>query len=184
MLATLFQYGAFSAYDTLMSAKSLMAYSLALPAFVLIKILAPGFFARQDTRTPVKIGVKALSIKMLLSVVIVVPVVVSDYPSPHVGLALATTLFAWIHAAMLYKGLRDQLVYTPGTGWGRFALQTIPALLAMCLVLYALAPDPSYWATSVYWQRALGLAGIIAIAAIVYGTVLYALGLRARDIWH
>ncbi len=184
MLTTLFQYGAFSAHDTLMSSLSLMAYSLALPAFVLIKIFAPGFFARQDTATPVRIGVKALLIKMLLSVAIVVPMVVYNYAAPHVGLALSTTLFAWIHAAMLYKGLCAHAVYAPGAGWGRFSVQIGVALLSMGLVLYSVLPDPDYWSAAVYWQRALSLIGIIGAAGCLYAAVLYLMGLRPRHFTH
>ena len=184
MLTTLFQYGEFSAHDTLMSARSLTAYSLALPGFVMIKLLAPGFFARQDTRTPVQIGIRALFFKMLLSISMIAVMIYYGYDSPHVGLALATALFAWIHAAMLFSGLRKQSVYTPLGGWRRFFGQIGLALIAMGLLIFSLLPEADYWSTAAYWQRGSRLFAIIISAASLYVAVLYFLGLRPRHFKH
>ena len=182
ILATLFQYGEFSARDTAMASRSTTVYALALPAFVVVKILAPGFFARQDTRTPVAIGVKALLAKMLLSIGIMVPMVAYDYPSPHVGLAAATTLFAWIHAAMLYAGLRRHAIYAPNAGWGRFALRLGTALLVLSAALSIVALNTDYWPPVNYWQRGLRLLTVIASAAALYTAVLYVSGLRLHHL--
>ena len=180
VLITLFQYGEFSSHDTEMSARSLTAYSLALPGFVMIKLLAPGFFARQDTKTPVQIGVRALMIKMILSIVIVAAMLYNGYDSPHVGLALATALFAWTNAAMLYSRLRQQAVFRPLSGWSRFCWQIGAALLSMGALVYVATPDVAYWTNAMHWQRGLTLLGIISAAAGCYVAVLLTTGLRPR----
>ena len=104
ILATLFQYGAFGVRDVEMAAASLRAYTLGLGGFMLIKVLAPGYYARQDMKTPVKIGIIAMVSNMVLNVVFVFPLM-WYYDMGHVGLALATSASAWINAALLYLSL-------------------------------------------------------------------------------
>ncbi|HBC19351.1 MAG TPA: murein biosynthesis integral membrane protein MurJ, partial [Alcanivorax sp.] len=106
LLSTLFQYGEFTAFDVAKTAESLRAYSTGLLAAMLIKVLAPGFYARQDTRTPVKIGVIAMLANMAFGAMLV-------WEWHHVGLATAMALSAWLNAGLLYLGLRRAGVYQP-----------------------------------------------------------------------
>ena len=117
ILITLFQYGAFEVGDVAMSAHSLRAYLLGLMAFMLIKVLAPGFYARQDTATPVKIGIVAMVANMLLNLAFVLPLMHFSQLG-HVGLALATSVAAWLNAGLLWRGLRREQVYVFQPGWG------------------------------------------------------------------
>ncbi len=123
MLATLFYYGDFGATDVAMSGLSLMAFAFGLPGFMLIKVLAPAYYSRKDVRTPVRIAVIAMFTNMLLNIVLVVPMVMLGIPGPHAGLALATSLAAWLNASLLYRTLGKQQVFTPQAGWPRLLLQ-------------------------------------------------------------
>ncbi|RMD71359.1 MAG: murein biosynthesis integral membrane protein MurJ [Gammaproteobacteria bacterium] len=137
ILATLFQYGAFTPHDAAMARLSLMAYALGLPAFILIKVLAPGFYARQDTRTPVRIAAIAMLANLVLNLLLV-------FPLKHAGLALATSLAAFLNAFLLFRTLKAQGVYVPERGWGRLLLQVSFASMAMVALLLA-APGLEAW---------------------------------------
>lgn len=176
MLATLFQYGEFTPHYTTMASYSLMAYALGLPAFILIKVLAPGFYARQDTRTPVRIGVVAMAINMLLNIGFVVPMVWLDFVAPHVGLALATASSAWLQVLMLFVALRKQGAYRAEAGWALLWLKTAIACVAMAATLYLIAP--AQWGDLLAWQRAGWLAGLVAAGGLVYFIALVITGVR------
>ncbi len=179
MLATLFQYGAFDAEDTRMAALSLAAYALGLPAFLLVKVLAPGFYARQDTATPVRIGVIAMAANMILNLAIVGPLALAGVPGLHMGLALATALAAWVNAGLLYRGLvRDGICgRRAGPCFGRAAGLAGGLMVA---VLLGSAPGLHAWFDWSAWQRAAALAGLIGLGAGTYGVALGVLGLRPR----
>jgi len=100
MLSTLFEYGKFTAQDTLMASYSLIAYSIGLPAFILIKVFTPAFFSRQDMRTPVRIGIIALISNMAYNLILVLPMVWFGFTAPHTALAIATSMSAWQQAWM------------------------------------------------------------------------------------
>jgi len=173
VLSTLFQYGEFAEHDVAMAARALMAYSGGLLAFILVKVLAPGYFARQDTRTPVRIGIIAMSANMVLNVVLV-------FPLAHAGLALATTLSASLNAALLWRGLRRDGVYVPAPGWPRFLLRVIGATAAMSgLLVWWSAPLASWSAWDVA-ERGTALAAVIAVGILAYFLSLAILGLRPR----
>ena len=127
MLTTIFYGGRFTADDVQMATLSLMAYSFGLLGFILVKVLVPGYFARQDTKTPVKIGIIALLVNMLLNVAFVVPWYQSGAPGPHAGLALATSLSSFLNAGLLYRGLRRDGVIRHRLGWSRFLLRVLVA---------------------------------------------------------
>ncbi|MEZ5528834.1 MAG: lipid II flippase MurJ [Porticoccaceae bacterium] len=130
ILLSLFYYGeVITARDMNMAALSLRAYAIGLVAFMLIKVLAPGYFARQDTRTPVKIGVIALVSNMGLNLVFAVPLHLY-WGIGHVGLALATSVSAMLNAGLLLRGLRKLDVYQPEAGWYRFVGNLLVATLA------------------------------------------------------
>jgi len=178
MLTTIFQYGEFSGRDVEMSAYALMAYALGLMGFILVKVFAPGFFARQDTRTPVRVGVIALVVNMVLNVAFVVPMVMLEFPAPHMGLALATACSAFLNALLLYVGLRRQAAYTPGAGWALLLLRVLAANAAMLALLVYYRGPAAEWLALGWLDRAWRLAALIGAAALSYFLVLAMTGLR------
>ena len=174
VLSTLFQYGEFTADDATLSARSLLAYALGLPAFLLIKILVPGFYSRQDTKTPVRIAIIAMISNMALNVILV-------FPLAHAGLALATSLSAFLNAGLLYRRLRKDKVYHPRSGWRGFWLRIIVANLLMAAVLVLLTPATSEWAAWGVLDRSLQLTLIIVAALLSYAAALFTLGIRPRQ---
>jgi len=182
ILATLFEYGAFTAHDTQMSSIALTAYSFGLPAFILIKILAPGFFARQDTKTPVRIGIIALISNMVFNILLVVPMVWLDYATPHVGLAIATSMSAWQQAFMLYRKLHAEDVYRISSENIRWLIRAILPLIALTLVLIYSTPEASSWSAMGALERAEKLGLIIISAAATYIVSLIILGIRPTDL--
>ena len=178
ILSTLFEYGAFSDNDALMAAYSLMAYSLGLPAFILIKILASGFYARQDTKTPVRIGIQAMVINMLLNVVFVYSMIEYDFLAPHVGLALATTASAYYNAFRLARQLRRDSVLEGFDSFSLHLLKMLCAGLLMALLVYFSLPEASAWGDWRWYQRIYQLAWMILPAIGCYGILLWAMGFR------
>ena len=173
MIATLFQSQVFTVSDVEMASRSLMAYSLGLLPFILIKVLAPGFYARQDTRTPVRIAVIAMAANMVMNIVLV-------FPLAHAGLALATTLSASLNAFLLFRGLRREEVYRPGAHWVWLGWRTGIACTAMAaLLLWGAGPLES-WTALGAWERAWRLLGWVVAGASAYGAILLLTGVRAR----
>ena len=175
ILTTLFQYGEFSVGDVRMAALSLMAYATGLIGFMLIKVLAPGFFARQDMKTPVKVGVVALVSNVILNLALVVPLA-------HAGLALATSLAAFINAGLLYRGLRLGGHHRPRPGWGRFVAKVAFANLAMILFLVYARGAPEIWFDADLATRVLRLAVLVMAGAGIYVLCLVAAGIRPRHL--
>ena len=173
-LSTLFQYDRFTHFDVTMSARSLAAYSLGLPAMILIKVLASGFFSRQDTKTPVRAGVIAMLANIALVLLLVGPLA-------HAGLALATSLAAYINAGVLFWKLRTDARFIPDPGWRAFAARIAIALLAMCLVLLLLMPEEPAWQAWNAWARVGRLSLCIAAGAATYFAMLWLAGLRLRE---
>ena len=182
MMATLFGYGAFSTRDVLMSSYALMAYSLGLMGFSLVKVLAPGYFARQDTKTPVKVGMIALAINMAFNLGVVVPAYLNGFPVPHALLALSTGLSAIINATLLYRGLRRQGVYTPSTHWRRLLPQVGFASAAMAGFLWWISGDWTAWTGWTPTARALQLSLCVSGGLGVYFLSLWLTGARPRDL--
>jgi len=175
LLATLFQYGEFSPHDVRMASQSLMAYSLGLLAFMLVKVLAPGFYARQDTRTPVKIGIIAMVVNMVLNVALF-------FPLAHAGLALGSSLSSYLNALLLLYILLKQGVYTPAPGWMRFLLQLTIANLIMGLALWHDRGELSGWFLADTSYRALHLGTLVGGGLAIYLFVAVAVGLRPRHL--
>ena len=180
MLTTLFQYGAFTAEDTKMASYSLMAYSLGLPAFILIKSLAPSFYARQDTKTPVRIGLIAMVINMFLNIVIVVPMVIYDFTAPHMGLALATASSAWLQVLMLFMALKKQSGYQPKASWAGLWLKAFLGCVVMAATIITFLPQD--WSQWLYWQRGFYLIGLVGLGGGVYGLAIFLLGVRLQTL--
>lgn len=179
MLVTLFHYGEFDANDVAMSRLSLMAYSLGLAGFILVKVLAAAFFSRQDTRTPVRIAVIAMIANMVLNVALVAPMVMLNIPGPHAGLALATALASFLNAALLYRGLRKN-GFNPLAGWGIFGLRVLIGCLVMAVVLLPLAGDISTWLDAGWRSRISRLALCVVAGALAYFAALWLAGMRWR----
>ena len=175
MLCTLFQYGEFSGQDVELSSRALMAYSFGLLGFTLIKILAPGYYSRQDTKTPVRIGIIAMLANMIMNVILV-------FPLAHAGLALATSLSAFLNAGLLFRGLRKENIYLPESGWSKLLTRVGSAGLIMALVLWFYVPELSQWLQWSGLERATQLAKWIVMGAVVYVGSLLILGVRWRDL--
>jgi len=182
ILTSLFEYGDFQAGDVQMAALALMAYSVGLPAFILIKVLAPAYFARQDTKTPVKIAIKAMLLNLTLNLVFVVPMVYWGINGPHAGLALATGLAAWLNAWLLWRGLREAGVVQAQPGWQKLIWQVLASLLVMGGILWWGIDARTTWSGWDWSQRMGQLLLWIAVAAAVYLAVLLACGMRLADL--
>ena len=171
LLATLFQYGAFRTFDVRMAALSLEAYALGLCAFVAIKVLAPGYFARQDTKTPVRFGVIAVVANIAFSVALVGAL-------EHVGLALAISLAAMVNATLLYRGLRRDDVYQPQPGWVLYLARIGVSALIMGAALLWGAGTIEAWFGFDLWERIARMSMLVIGGAGVYALCLLGLGLR------
>jgi len=178
ILTTLFMYGDFGALDVQMAQLSLWAYSLGLLGFTLVKVLAPGYFARQDTKTPVKVGIIAMVANMGFNILFVVTLVQLAIPGAHAGLALATSMSAFLNAGLLLRGLRRQQVYLPDHGWRRLFVQVLLACVVMCAVLWWLGGDLASWLEADSWQRILRLALVVPAGVGVYFALLWLSGVR------
>ena len=173
LLATLFYHGALTELDVAMSALSLKAYASGLMAFMLIKVLAPGYFARQDTKTPVKIGIIAMAVNMVFNLILI-------WPLAHTGLALATALSAWLNAFLLYRGLLKEGVYWLQKGWGKFLLQLFFALLSMAAVILTLLYYIPDWLLMSVFDRVAYLALVVISGGAAYFIALFLSGIRLR----
>jgi putative peptidoglycan lipid II flippase len=181
-LTTIFYGGRFTADDVSMASASLMAYSFGLLGFTLVKVLAPGYFARQDTKTPVKVGIIALVTNMVLNVAIVVPWYQSGAAGPHAGLALATSLSAFLNAGLLYRGLRRDGVLVHGSGWGRFIVRVVLACSVMAVLLTYFVPEPAAWLEADFWQTCVWLAVAVIGGTAAYLGTLLATGVRPAEL--
>lgn len=181
VLATLFQYGAFSEGDRMMAAASLRAYTLGLGAFMLIKVLAPGFYAREDMRTPVRIGIIAMGANMILNVAFVLPLM-WWFNLGHVGLALATSVSAWLNAMLLFRGLRRDAVLPENLLLIKWIMQIGVASAAMIVALLWMMPEGALWAGWSWWQRASQLGVLCVSGLVVFAASLLLSGVRAADL--
>jgi putative peptidoglycan lipid II flippase len=182
MLATLFQYGEFAAADVRMATLSLMAYAIGLLGFMLVKVLAPGFYARQDTRTPVRFGVYAMLANMLMNLLFVVPMAMAGIEGPHAGLALATGLAAFVNAGLLFRRLRRDGIYRAEAGWPGFTLRIVVANLLMCGFLWWGRGALDDWFVLSATARAWQLSWLIGGAVTIYFSALLLLGVRPRQL--
>lgn len=175
LLTTLFHYGEMTDRDVSMAAMSLRAYGLGLLAFMLIKVLAPGYFSRQDTKTPVKIAVKAMVANMVFNLILI-------FPLAHAGLALATALSAFMNAGWLLHGLIKQGVFKWQSGWLKWSLQLVCANALMAAVILLFAPAASDWLSAGLWQRVEWMFLLVAGAVLVYCASLILSGVRMRHL--
>ncbi|PTQ90691.1 murein biosynthesis integral membrane protein MurJ [Agitococcus lubricus] len=177
MIAALFYHGKFSQHDVAMSAAALQALSGGILAFMLIKVFAPGYYARQDTKTPVKIGIIAMVSNMVFNLMLV-------WHFKHVGLALASTLSALLNAGLLYWGLHKKGVYRLERHWLALGGRYLVANTAMVSVLLFITPPLNYWLTA-DWLYKIGYLLVICMAGIVtYLLVLTLVGFKWRELRH
>lgn len=175
LIASLFQYGAFSARDTLMTQQALIAYAVGLVGLIVVKVLAPGFYSRQNIRTPVKIALITLTLTQLMNLAFIGPL-------KHAGLALSIGLAACLNAGLLYWQLRKKKLFTPRQGWLTFMLKLVLAVLVMAGVLWlakGLVPD---WSQGGMAWRLLRLVAVVCAGLVSYFGMLFLLGFRVRDL--
>lgn len=174
LIATLFMYGKFTAADAYATRAAVWAYSVGLLGLILVKVLAPAFYARQDIRTPVKIAVWSLVVTQALNLALIVPF-------KHAGLALATGLGSCVNAAALYYLLHRRGIHQPRPGWAMFLLKLLIAVVSMGVVLWWTAAAPERWIAASASQRVLWLLGLVPLGAAVYFAALWLLGFRVKD---
>ena len=176
LISTLFERGEFNAHDVLMTREALLGYSVGLIGLILVKILAPGFYARQDIKTPVKIALSTLVATQAMNGLFVFALHLA-----HAGLALAIGLGACINSVILFYLLRKRGIYLPEPGWGVFFAKVLVALLALGLLLWFGMGKAEFWLQAHGLARAWRLAALVAAGAGIYFGVLFALGFRPRD---
>jgi putative peptidoglycan lipid II flippase len=159
------------------SRTALMAYSVGLSGLILVKILAPGFYARQDIKTPVKIALITLTATQLMNLAFIGWL-------RHAGLALSIGLASCFNAAMLYRGLRRRGVYQPRAGWLSFALRLAAALAVMGLALWFAMGDSSAWLAMSGSHKVLKLSMVVGVGIVAYFGTLALLGFRIADFRH
>jgi len=174
LVATLFHYGAFGVEDVFATRRAVIAYSVGLIGLVMVKVLAPGFYARQDIRTPVRIALVTLGLTQLMNFAFV-------WHLKHAGLALAIGLGACFNAALLLRGLRHRDIYRPEPGWPVFVLKLVIAVYAMVAVLWLTSGTDSSWLAMGAGARVLNLVQIVLGGAATYFAALWLLGFRLSD---
>ena len=175
MITTLFRYGAFIEQDVVKTAQALVVFAAGLLGFILVKVLAPGFYARHDTATPAKIAAVAFGANIILSLMLV-------WPLKHVGLALAISIAAYLNAGMLFLRLRQINAYEPGTGWWWLYLRVAIASGAMAFMLYCNKGDLSLWLAGDVYERVFRLAFWIIAGFVVYVLIMVVLGTRPAEL--
>ena len=173
ILSTLIHYGKFTSYDVIMTSKSLSAFAVGLPAFMLIKILASAFYSRQNIKTPVKVGVYAMITNIILNAALI-------FPLKHAGLALATSLSSVLNAGLLWILLSKNGIFHAGSQWRKATVQLILANGVMGVLIAWMAGDVAPWLSWSVMIRALHLAGILSAGIVSYIAMLWIMGLRLR----
>ena len=173
LVSTLFEYGQFTLNDTLMTQRALIAYSIGLLGLILIKVLAPAFYSRQDIKTPVKIAIVTLILTQLMNLVFIGPL-------QHAGLSLSIGLAACFNAGLLFWQLRKKNLYQPQPGWYRFLIKVIIAVVLMSLTLWfgaQLLPD---WSTGSMLTRIGRLLLLVIVGIGIYFGSLALMGFKIK----
>jgi len=174
LVSTLYQYGKFSIVDVWQTRSALLGYTVGLLGLVLVKILAPGFFARQNLRTPVKIAFLTVFVTQAIAIALMGTL-------GHAGLTLATSIGACLNATLLFWYLRRARYYAPQPGWGRFVAKLCVALAVLAAVLAWLSPPAPFWLGAGLWTKLGQLAALVASGTIAYFGALFLLGFRLAD---
>jgi putative peptidoglycan lipid II flippase len=186
LVTTLFHYGRFGEHDVWMTRQALVAYSAGLLGLILVKVLAPGFYARQNIATPVRIAVLTLIATQALNALFVLSLKLGGLESttgisPHAGLALAIGLGACLNAGLLYRKLRQHGIYQPQPGWGAFTLKVSAALGAMALALWLTMGPAAWWLGASGRLRVAAVTGLVLLGGAAYFASLRLLGFRLSD---
>jgi putative peptidoglycan lipid II flippase len=176
LLSTFFQRGAFTGSDVVMTSYALIGYSVGLIGILLVKILAPAFYAKQDIKTPVKIGIATLIATQALN-----GLFVYGLAWHHAGLALSIGLGACLNSAILYYFLRKRGIYHPEPEWGKFSIKIALAVCALAVTLWLGMGTEQSWLSSSGWTRIGRLTLLVVEGVVVYFAVLALLGFRPRD---
>lgn len=181
LIATLFMYNEFNALDAVNTQWALMAYAIGLVGMIMVKVLAPGFYSRQNIKTPVRIAIFTLIVTQLMNFVFI-----NTFPEgvKHAGLALAIGLGACLNAGLLYVLLRVKGFYQPKAGWGKFLLKLIVAVMAMGGGLWLLQNAQTFYVFDWHHSgvvRTVQLMGLVVFGAVVYFAALAIMGFRPRD---
>ena len=177
---SLFQYGSFDIEDTYMSSLSLIAYSLGLPAFIIMKVLLTGFFSRQDTKTPVKYGIIAIIFNIVMNTTVVIYYLSNPFDGAHAMLALATSLSAWIQVILLYSHLKKEDFISSSNIFNKEALISAISCIIMFLVLGSILISPIALAENQYYIRGLLLGSYILLGALIYIISMYLFGYKFK----
>ncbi|WP_312774966.1 murein biosynthesis integral membrane protein MurJ [Atlantibacter hermannii] len=174
LIAALFQYGKFNAFDAVMTQRALVAYSVGLTGLIVVKVLAPGFYSRQDIKTPVKIAIVTLIMTQVMNLAFIGPL-------KHAGLSLSIGLAACLNASLLYWQLRKQKIFQPEPGWARFLIRLIIAVLVMAGALIGMMMVMPAWDIGSMPYRILSLLAVVCVGVVAYFATLAVLGFRVKD---
>ena len=182
LTATIFQYGEFTAFDTRMAAISLSAMAVGVPAFMLSKVLMPAFYARQDTKTPMRAALWTIGANVLLTVAITTPLWLRGTEGAHGGIALATGLAGVFNAWLLWRYLRSAGLHRPRPGWGVLALRLAGACVAMAAAVLAMRGWIGDFRALATWWRVFWLLATVGAGVVAYAGALWLAGLRPADL--
>lgn len=173
LTAALFQYGKFTAFDAAMTQQALVAYSVGLMGLIVVKVLAPGFYSRQDIKTPVRIAIVTLIVTQLMNLAFI-------GPFKHAGLALSIGLGACLNASLLYWQMRKRNIFTPQPGWGTFLLRIVVAVVVMAAALIGVLYLMPSWSEGTMLVRLLRLSVVVVVGVVAYFASLLLLGFRLK----
>ena len=174
LIATLYKYGQFTAHDVLQTRAALLGYSVGLLGLIIVKILAPGFYARQIMRTPVMIAFVTVLVAQTLALILM-------YRIGHAGLTLSTSIGACLNAGLLFWFLKKRGIYAPGAGWLLFVSKLAIALFVLAVLLLWIAGPASLWLEATLWAKVARLAWVCGAGAAIYFGALWLLGFRFAD---
>ncbi|MDA3440668.1 murein biosynthesis integral membrane protein MurJ [Acinetobacter bereziniae] len=182
IIQALFQHGAFDARDTQMTALALQCMSGGVLAFMLIKVFAPGFYAIQDTKTPVRVGLMAVAANAILNIIFIGIFKLINWQAEHMALAIASSGSALVNAGMLYFYLHKKDIFRFGAHWKKLFIQFAIANIAMIAALWCAL---TWYDGSVsQWIRILEVVGLCLVGVIAYAVALLASGFRPRHLKH
>jgi putative peptidoglycan lipid II flippase len=185
LTSVVYQGGKFTPHDTRMAAISLSAMSIGIPAFMLSKVLSPAFYARQDTKTPMRAAIYTVIANVVMTVAFTLPLWLNKIDGAHGGIALATGLAGIFNAWLLWRYLRRDGLLRPQPGWGKHLFRIASGCVAMTAVVLGISHMVGDWtAIASPWHRVGWLLAVVAAGALAYGAALIAMGLRPRDLRH
>ena len=174
LTVSLFQYGKFTAFDAAMTQRALVAYSVGLIGIIIVKVLAPGFYSRQDIKTPVKIAIVTLILTQVMNLAFIGPL-------KHAGLSLSIGLAACLNASLLYWQLRKQKIFTPQPGWAWFLTRLLISVLVMSAALVGMLYMMPDWSQGTMVWRVMRLLAVVVVGIVAYFAALAVLGFKVKE---